>query len=225
MKRKRGVVAWKIEGDGEGHGMITFARTRGEARQTACSEWGLDYIEAKAWRAPEFDDVEKLTQKAYIDRGWWFECGECSTQCSLEMDSTYIDDDESEIECDGPVYDEFENVFCSKHCLEKHLEWRRRLKEKKEWAIRYVGRVLPCAIIKNMLNLSIGRCHGRPCYNDCRNNIVIEFEIPGVDYCTWPGHDEFCAGCRHFYLSRESMELFAAFRSQGFPITKEAVVS
>lgn len=59
---------------------IEFAETPGKARAQASREWGCEFTEVMAERAPEFDEYAEagcVPIQAMLDSDWWFECDTC----------------------------------------------------------------------------------------------------------------------------------------------------
>lgn len=66
--------------DYEGRTQIVFADNHNEAKaQAGFFDIDCPWIQLKALRAKEFDDMEELTQKEFMrkqwENGWWFEYG------------------------------------------------------------------------------------------------------------------------------------------------------
>lgn len=213
MKKKTPVAYKIVTDDYEGHAEILFFKTREQARHYAASTTGQDYKDVRVERAREFDNVEDLTDKAYIDRGWWQECHGCFNKVSADMDSEYEDDEGNEVQCDGPLYDQYENCYCSGKCREEHLVKRERIRNAKITAIHWLGIAIPCITNVKATNGGYGQC-GQDCFNKNRENIFVEFEIPGVDYSEVYGVEVYCAGCGSFYGPPQSKELIAAYRNK-----------
>lgn len=98
-------------GDEDGHGQkLTFAESSRKADRYANAEvCDCPYIERRIRRAPQFDKYAPgpVTTEQYLAEGWFFPCGKCEK-------FLYSDD--------SPIVTDRGFAFCSRECLEKHLE-------------------------------------------------------------------------------------------------------
>jgi len=80
--------------DYEGTCHIIHAETRGKAKHEAAGILGVDFIEARVERAPEFDkyDGRPSPQQLIEEHAWWYECGACRRQTYADTVDHYTDD-------------------------------------------------------------------------------------------------------------------------------------
>ena len=126
-----GVRAYVVKDYDEDRAEVVFARSEGEAREYASTEFEVNLVE----RAEEFDafygDIEAL-RKAQLALGWWFTCGycNCESQVSDDPDEEYDAETGHVISHDCPVVigaDVYCNGWCAGAEAARHVE-RRALK-------------------------------------------------------------------------------------------------
>lgn len=78
---------------GRGTCHIIHAETRGKAKYQAAGILGIEFLEARVERAPEFDRYDgKPSPKQLIENhGWWYGCDECRRQTYQENVARYTD--------------------------------------------------------------------------------------------------------------------------------------
>lgn len=108
--------------DDEWH--IAHAETRNAAKQAATGHIDLSYIELRATRLPEMDDVGVNPYNILTHLvGWWWPCNQCERHVYADY---YEDGDGEEVyygEDGNPEdmsSDIFGNVYCTPECLEIH---------------------------------------------------------------------------------------------------------
>nr|MDA8189783.1 hypothetical protein [Dehalococcoidales bacterium] len=85
------------------------AETRGKAKMVADCRMDVDrFTDLRALRVPSADGAESITDRLYLQNGFWVECkGPCGTKIypeELEPPYGYI------------VFDRYDNAYCSEEC-------------------------------------------------------------------------------------------------------------
>jgi len=116
---KRAYLVWDANDDDAGQ-MIVFARTARLARLyghgTGCLT-DTQYIDARAKRAPEFDDAsDPPTPREWIDRGYYHWC------CGCVDVKISIEDIDDPGDGDKPVFDTTGKVYHSRDCFNQYVQ-------------------------------------------------------------------------------------------------------
>jgi hypothetical protein len=167
--------AWRIEiiDDDEGRAAIVFAETRNLAK--AQSEWDCTFIELRAVRAPEFDDVPagELERAQLEDGGWWFECHDCYRHVS--------DETETRVYRDG--------WFCSSRCCIGKLRKERAHREGLWSALEHITTQAPGVQVFDVYRNYAGEFIGTVRFPGEKERVVIDLVNALMASHVHPPHD------------------------------------